>query len=229
MEGPAPSIIPTMRVVIAGSGRVGSDLAHAFADKGHDVSVVDIDKTALEILGSTFNGSVHQGLAYDMATLKEAGIEYADAFIAVTDSDNANLMAVQLAKEVFMVPTTIARLDEPSREPAYQELDIRYVPASRIVSRVIFEKVVEKEFDYHLTFETGEVEIVDMRLGRKAEGLTVGDIEINGRMRVAAIRRNDKTIIPTADSLLHAGDLLVAAAREGVSTKLRRYLAKETT
>lgn len=218
-----------MRIVIAGSGRVGSDLAHAFADRGHDVSVVDVDKSALELLGSTFNGSVHHGLAYDVETLKEAGIEYADAFIAVTNSDNANLMSVQLAKQVFMVPTTIARLDDPFREPAYQELDIDYVPASRLVSRVMFEKVVEKEFDYHLTFETGEVEIVDMRLGRRADGLTVSEIEVSGRLRVAAVRRGENTLIPQADFLLRPGDMIVAAARQGVSHKLRRYLQGDAT
>lgn len=213
-----------MRIVIAGSGRVGGDLAHEFADKGHDVSVVDVDKAALELLGSTFNGSVHHGLAYDVQTLREAGIEYADAFIAVTDSDNANLMSVQLAKQVFMVPTTIARLDDPFREPAYQELEIDYVPASRLVSRVLYEQVVEKEFDFHLTFETGEVEIVDMRLGKRAEGMSVGEFEVSGRLRIAAVRRDDSTLIPQNDFVLRQGDLLVAAAREGVSHKLRRYL-----
>lgn len=216
-----------MRIVIAGSGRVGSDLAHSFADRGHDVSVVDVDKSALELLGSTFNGSVHHGLAYDVETLREAGIEYADAFIAVTNSDNANLMSVQLAKQVFMVPTTIARLDDPFREPAYQELDIDYVPASRLVSRVMFEKVVETEFDFHLTFETGEVEIVDMRLGRRADGMTVSEFELSGRLRVAAVRRDESTLIPQADFVLRPGDMIVAAARQGVSHKLRRYLEGE--
>ncbi len=213
-----------MRIVIAGSGRVGGDLAHAFADRGHDVSVVDVDKSALELLGTTFNGSVHHGLAYDVETLREAGIEYADAFIAVTNSDNANLMSVQLAKQVFMVPTTIARLDDPFREPAYQELDIDYVPASRLVSRVILEKVVEREFDFHLTFETGEIEIVDMRLGRRVDGMTVSEIQVSGRLRVAAVRRGEDTVIPQDDFVLRPGDMIVAAARQGVSQKLRRYL-----
>jgi trk system potassium uptake protein TrkA len=203
---------------------VGGDLAHSFADRGHDVSVVDVDKSALELLGTTFNGSVHHGLAYDVATLREAGIEYADAFIAVTNSDNANLMSVQLAKQVFMVPTTIARLDDPFREPAYQELDIDYVPASRLVSRVMFEKVVEKEFDFHLTFETGEVEIVDMRLGRRADGMTISEIQVSGRLRIAAVRRGEDTMIPQDDFVLRPGDMIVAAARQGVSQKLRRYL-----
>ncbi|MFZ0492352.1 MAG: NAD-binding protein [Acidimicrobiia bacterium] len=213
-----------MRIVIAGSGRVGGDLAHSFADRGHDVSVVDVDKSALELLGTTFNGSVHHGLAYDVETLREAGIEYADAFIAVTNSDNANLMSVQLAKQVFMVPTTIARLDDPFREPAYQELDIDYVPASRLVSRVILEKVVEREFDFHLTFETGEIEIVDMRLGRRVDGMTVSEIQVSGRLRVAAVRRGEDTVIPQDDFVLRPGDMIVAAARQGVSQKLRRYL-----
>jgi len=214
-----------VRIVIAGSGRVGGDLAHELADNGHDVSVVDISKSALEDLGSTFNGSVHLGLAYDVAVLKEAGIEYADAFVAVTDSDNANLMAVQLAKEVFMVPKTIARLDDPHRERAYRQLDVAYVAASKLISKVVYEQIVEQEFRFHVTFEDGETEIVDMQLGPAAEGLKVEDLEIAGRLRVAAVRRDGQTFIPDAGSALRNDDLIVAAARQGVINKVRRYLA----
>ena len=216
-----------MRIVIAGSGRVGGDLAHELADHGHDVSVVDHSKSALEELGTTFNGSVHLGLAYDVGVLKEAGIEYADAFVAVTDSDNANLMAVQLAKEVFMVPKTIARLDDPNRERAYRELDVAYIPASRLIAKVVYEQVVEEEFRFHVTFEDGETEIVDMRLGAAAENLTVADLEIEDRLRVAAVRREGKTHIPDQKFRLKEGDLVVAAARKGVVSKIRRYLVTE--
>jgi trk system potassium uptake protein TrkA len=216
-----------MRIVIAGSGRVGGDLAHELADHGHDVSVVDHSKTALEELGTTFNGSVHLGLAYDVEVLKEAGIEYADAFVAVTDSDNANLMAVQLAKEVFMVPKTIARLDDPNRERAYRELDVAYIPASKLISKVVYEQVVEQEFKFHVTFEDGETEIVDMRLGTNVDNLPVSEFEIEDRIRVAAVRRNGKTHIPDAKFRLRAGDLVVAAARKGVIGKIKRYLVRE--
>lgn len=216
-----------MRIVIAGAGRVGGDLAHELADHGHDVSVVDHSKTALEELGTTFNGSVHLGVAYDVGVLKEAGIEYADAFVAVTDSDNANLMAVQLAKEVFMVTKTIARLDDPNRERAYRELDVTYIPASRLISKVVYEQVVEQEFRFHVTFEDGETEIVDMRLGAAAEGLQVSDFEIEDRLRVAAVRRDGQTYIPDEEFELKTGDLVVAAARKGVVGKIRRYLVTE--
>lgn len=203
---------------------MGSDLAQELADNDHDVSVVDISATALENLGSTFNGSAHLGPAYDVAVLKEAGIEFADAFVAVTDSDNANLMAVQLAKEVFMVPRTIARLDDPDREPAYRQLDVAYVPGSKLISRVIYEQIIEQEFWFHVTFEDGEIEIVDMHLGPAAEGLRVEDLEITERLRVAAIRRNGQTIVPGGEFALMSGDLVVAAAQKGVINKVRRYL-----
>lgn len=216
-----------MRIVIAGSGRVGSDLAHGLADRGHDVSVVDISRTALESLGTTFNGSVHLGLAYDVGVLREAGIEYAEAFVAVTDSDNANLMAVQLAKEVFMVPKTIARLDDPSRERAYRALDVDYIPASKLISKVVYEQLIEQEFRIHVTFEGGEIEIVDILLGPEASELTVGELEVEDRLRVAAVRRADRTFIPDNDFHLQAGDVVVAAARQGVSSKVRRYLAED--
>ena len=88
----------------------------------------------------------------------------------------------------------------------------------------MFEKVVEKEFDFHLTFETGEVEIVDMHLGRRADGMTVSEIQVSGRLRVAAVRRGEDTVIPQDDFVLRPGDMIVAAARQGVSHKLRRYL-----
>ena len=216
-----------MRIVIAGAGRVGGDLAHELADHGHDVSVVDHSKTALEELGTTFNGSVHLGLAYDVGVLQEAGIEYADAFVAVTDSDNANLMAVQLAKEVFKVPKTIARLDDPNRERAYRELDVAYIPASKLIAKVVYEQVVEQEFKFHVTFEEGETEIVDMRLGAAADNLPVSEFEIDDRLRVAAVRRDGKTFIPDGRFVLRTGDLVVAAARKGVVSKIKRYLLTE--
>jgi len=213
-----------MRILIAGSGRVGRELAQTLAEQGHDVSVIDNQAQALEALGSTFNGTVHRGLAYDVSTLREAGIEFADVFVAVTDSDNANLMAVQVAKEVFMVPRSIARLDAPAREDAYRALDIQYVPFSKIVSKVIYEQIIEEEFSFHVPFTDSDVEIVEMALGEGADHLTVGELEVEDRLRVAAVRRNGRTFIPGVGFALRPGDLVVAAAREGVSAKVQRFL-----
>ncbi len=213
-----------MRIVIAGCGRVGSDLANTLSEEGHDVSVVDADTDSFEMLGGTFNGTVHVGRAYDVKVLREAGIEFADVFVAVTNGDNANAMAVQVARSVFGVPQTIARLDDPARTEAYRALDIRHVAASRLTSRVIHEQIVDEEFDYHITFASGDVEIIDMMLSEEAAGMTVDDLEVRGQLRIAAVSRGGRTLIPAEDFKLRSGDLVTAAAKHGVLARVRKYL-----
>lgn len=214
-----------MRIVIAGCGRVGSDLAVTLSEEGHDVSVIDNLSGVFERLGSTFNGTTHEGLGYDVRVLREAGIEFADAFVAATDSDNANAMAVQVAKRVFGVPKTIARLDDPAREEAYRALDVQFVPGAKLTSKVIHEQIVREEFSYHVTFSGGDVEVVEMIIGPDGAGLPVADLEISDDLRVAAVFRGQRTIIPDDDFALAEGDLVVAAARTGARKKIRHYLA----
>lgn len=214
-----------MRIVIAGCGRVGSDLAITLAEEGHDVSVIDNRPGVFNRLGSTFNGTTHEGLGYDVRLLREAGIEFADAFVAATDSDNANAMAVQVAKRVFGVPKTIARLDDPAREDAYRALDVQFVPGAKLTSKVIHEQVVREEFSYHVTFSGGDVEIVDMMIGPEGAGLPVADLEVPDALRIAAVYRGHRTLIPDGDFALAEGDLVVAAARSGARKKVRRYVA----
>jgi trk system potassium uptake protein TrkA len=214
-----------MRIVIAGCGRVGSDLALTLSDEGHDVSVVDNRPDVFDRLGSTFNGTTHEGLGYDVRKLREAGIEFADAFVAATDSDNANAMAVQVAKLVFGVPKTIARLDDPAREEAYRALDVQFVAGAKLTSKVIHEQLVREEFSYHVTFSGGDVEVVEMIIGREGAGIRVRDLEIADDLRVAAVHRGHRTIIPGDDFVLAEKDLVVAAARTGARRKIRQYLA----
>ncbi len=210
--------------MIAGCGRVGSDLALHMAEEGHDVSIIDNRPGKLEALGTTFNGTTHFGRAIDIRLLKEAGIEFADAFAAVTNSDNMNVMSVQLAKQVFGVPRTLARLDDPGRADSYRTLDISYVAGAHLTANVIFEQLVNEEFAYHVTFSGGDVEVVEMSLGAKAEGLTVEDLEVEDQLRVAAVRRGGRTYVPDPSFELYENDLVVAAARLGVHNRVRRYL-----
>ena len=214
-----------MRVVIAGSGRVGREVALTLSQYGDDVSLVDERPEAFEDLGKSFDGTFHLGRAYDVETLRDAGIEEADAFLAATDSDNANLMAVQVATSVFGVPQAIARLDDPSREESYRTLGITFVTGSRLVARVMVELIREPEFAYHLTFSTHEIQIVEMTVGREGGGLAVGELEIDGSLRVSAVQRRDRVFIPTSEDLLVEGDLVVAAVRRGTSSRVERYLA----
>jgi trk system potassium uptake protein TrkA len=213
-----------VRVLVVGCGRVGSDLARHLADDGHDVSIIDESPDKLRALGSTFNGTIHVGLPVDIRVLREAGIELADALVAVTNDDNTNVMSVQLAKQVFGVPRTLARLDEPGRADSYRALDISYVAGAKLTANVMYERILEDDFDYHVTFSGGDVEIVEMELSAAAAGMTVRDIEVDDQLRVAAVRRRDRTLVPRGDFVLREGDLVVASAQRGVRSKIDRYL-----
>lgn len=89
---------------------------------------------------------------------------------------------------------------------------------------MIYERLVDEEFEYHITFSGGDVEIVEMTLGSKAEGITIEDFEIKRQLRVAAVRRGTHTHIPDASFELREDDLVVAAVRLGVHDRLHRYL-----
>lgn len=194
------------------------------SEEGHDVSVIDEDPQKIDTLGGSFNGRTQVGLAYDVRTLRSADIEFADAFVAVTSNDNANVMAVQVAKEVFGVPRTIARMDNPARADVYTALNVQYVLGAHLVSRVIHEQLMERNFDIHIAFGSGDVEIVEMRLGPSADSITVREFQIRDGLRVSAIERDGSTFIPTGDTELREGDLVVAAVKPGVSSRVEPFL-----
>jgi trk system potassium uptake protein TrkA len=215
-----------MRVVIAGCGRVGRQVAMLLVESGVDVSVIDNRPEAADALGRTFDGTFHIGQAYDVQALEAAGIREADAFLATTNSDNTNLMAVQVAKQVFEVPRAIARLDDPTRERSYRALDVDFVAGSHLVAQVMFERLREPDFAYHVSFPSGDVQVVEMVVGDLAAGVTVRVLERQGELRVAAVRREKDVMVATADLTLEAGDIVVAAVRRGTEDDVRAFLAE---
>ncbi len=113
-----------MRVVILGCGRVGSFLAKKLAGEGHQVTVIDRNSAAFRRLGPDFSGQVVLGTGIDEDVLRRAGIEQADAFVAVTNGDNTNVMAAQVAKEIFGVRRVVCRIYDHLRDEIYRSLGL---------------------------------------------------------------------------------------------------------
>jgi trk system potassium uptake protein len=113
-----------VKIVIVGCGRVGGSAAELWDRAGHEVIVLDISTRAFERLPSGFGGSAVRGDGTDEDVLRRAGTEGADIFIALTEGDNRNVMAAQLAVEAFEVPQVIAKINDPVRAAAYAELGI---------------------------------------------------------------------------------------------------------
>ncbi len=113
-----------MRVIIVGCGRLGAHLARRLDREGNEVTVIDRNAESFARLGSEFHGRMVFGTGIDEDILRRAGIESADAFIAVTNGDNTNAMASEIARLVFNVPRVVARLYDPVREDTFHTLGL---------------------------------------------------------------------------------------------------------
>jgi trk system potassium uptake protein TrkA len=135
-----------MHVIILGCGRVGSTLALMLDCEKHAVSVIDKDGDAFRRLGENFCGRTVAGWGIDADTLLEAGIEGADAFVAVTNGDNTNIMASQIAKTLFGVPHVLARIYDPLRAHVYREFDIETICSTTLSTGLLFDRLFERPF-----------------------------------------------------------------------------------
>jgi trk system potassium uptake protein TrkA len=113
-----------VKTVIVGCGRVGATLAEIFDQAGHEVIILDTSTMAFERLPSTFGGSAVRGDGTDEDTLRRAGAEDADVFVALTEGDNRNVMAAQVAVEALAARRVVAKINDPLRAAAYTELGI---------------------------------------------------------------------------------------------------------
>lgn len=121
-----------MYIIIVGCGRIGSMLATDLSNEGNDVVIIDQDRLKLDDLGSGFNGLRNVGVEYDNDVLQEAGIQKADVFYAMTPNDNVNLVAAQIAKKVYGVNRVISRVNDPTKQFLYDQLEIESICPSSL-------------------------------------------------------------------------------------------------
>ncbi len=136
-----------MKAVIMGCGRVGARVAGLLDHSGNRVTVIDTDSRAFRRLPPGFSGETVIGTGIDEDVLRRAGIEDADAFIAVTNGDNRNIMASQVARLVFEVPEVVCRIYDPVREDTYRRLGLTTVCPTTTISAIILDHVMRAASD----------------------------------------------------------------------------------
>lgn len=134
-----------MKVVILGCGRVGATLATQMDKAGHTVVVVDSSSDSFQRLDPTFRGEKVVGNGVDSEVLKRAGIETADAFAAVTNGDNRNIMASQLAREIFNVKKVICRIYDPLRHATFNELGLETICPTIVGASMLYDALTEQK------------------------------------------------------------------------------------
>ncbi|MDD5129995.1 MAG: TrkA family potassium uptake protein [Candidatus Omnitrophica bacterium] len=201
-----------MYIIIVGCGRVGSELAKLLSGEGHDVVVIDKAQNALNRLGNTFNGLTMVGNGFDLALLKQVGIEKADAFCAVTDGDNTNLISAQVAKKIFSVPKVLARVYDPQRAHIYAALGLDIISGTMLFSAMLRDKIIESRFSSYL-IESKDLGVIEIEVKNDLVGKTIQDINIPGDFIVAALRRMQGVVIPEPKTVLKNKDILMGVVK----------------
>src|SRR5512143_1631596 len=161
-----------MYVVIVGCGRVGAQVATLLAEEGHNVVIVDKNAESFKRLGKTFNGVTVVGNGFELDVLKEAGIEKADAFCSLTNGDNTNIMATQVAKKIFRVPRVIARVYDSARAHIYESLGLEILSGTVLFAAMIRDKLMDRRLSSFL-IEAGDIGIIELEVPESLSGKTV--------------------------------------------------------
>lgn len=217
-----------MFIVIGGCGRVGSQLAKNLDEQGHSVVVIDKDPESKRRLGSSFSGNFVVGNVFDVDDLINAGIEEADVFCALTNLDNTNIMACQVAKRIFNVKEVIGRLYNPERLSTYQKLGLEMVCGTSLLVTQLKNRVLTKGYDTIDTLPSNDIEIIKVVVPRKSSGKKISEFTLKGEFVPTAVIRNGQGLIPEPDFEIQENDILYFTVRISSMKKLFKKLNLET-
>jgi len=227
LPGPIPPCsVAHVHFVIMGCGRVGSTLAHSLEDQGHSVAVVDQTADAFRRLGSHFAGRRVTGVGYDRDTLREAGIEDAYAFAAVSSGDNSNILAARVARETFGVENVVARIYDPGRAEVYQRLGIPTVATVRWTSDQMLRRLLPQGAKTEWRDLTGSIRLAEVHVDNRWVGQRVSRLEEESGARVAFLTRYGEGLLPDDSTVVQDGDLVHVVMRERDSEHVERIFAK---
>lgn len=213
-----------MRVLVIGCGRVGSGLAKALEEAGHEVTVVDLDPKSFDRLGSGFRGRKLVGVGFDLDVLERAGIRRVDALAAVSGSDEANAVVGRLATRHFRVPRVVARLYDPGQADLYRRLGVLTISQVTWGVQRMIELLTQAGVGAVLSLGGGQVDLVEARVPELLVGRKVSELDLPGELEVVAVSRAGRTFLPSGPVLFEAGDVVHVAVAAGAAGRLQQLL-----
>lgn len=217
-----------MKIIVVGCGRMGSGLARALDRANHDVAVIDRDESAFEALGSNFGGLTVKGVGFDRNTLVKAGVERSDGLAAFTSSDDANTVTARIAREMFRVPTVVARLYDPDKADVYRRLGIQTIGSITWGIKRALEMFSYSKFDVVESLGSGGgVEILRVGATASLVGHKLSELNIPGEIKVVALERGGKAAVAPDELTIESGDQLYVAAYASSVAQLRALMGIE--
>ena len=217
-----------MHTIIAGCGRVGSELAVNLSRLGHTIAIVDKNPKAFERLKPGFDAKQVIGFVFDREVLEEAGIHDATAFASVTSGDNSNILSARVAKEHYRVPKVVARIYDPRRAQIYQRVGIQTVATVRWTTDQILRSLLPEEAPVEYTVDNGEVVMTALPAPTEVVGRTALALDLDGRRRVVAISRFGVPRVPDSSLTVQEGDILHISLVRGDLGDLAESLKQAT-
>jgi len=191
-----------------GCGRVGAELTIQLAKAGHSVAIVDKRKTAFDRLPPGFDAKTIVGIGFDREVLQRAGIEEADAFVAVSNGDNSNIVSARVAREHFKVPKVIARIYDPRRAEIYERLDIPTISSVRWAAKQVQHLLFHGKESMRDTLGGGSLLQLQIKLPEHLVGKKISSVTSDGKVEVIGVDRGGDGFIPTEDSTFQEGDIV---------------------
>ncbi len=219
-----------MRVVVAGAGNVGTHLAADLAARGHEITLIEQDKGAIARAKAEIPESVNvlMGDACEPYVLEEAKLGQADVIVAATGDDEDNLVVSLLAKQEFAVPRVVARVNHPSNEWMFTEqwgVDAAVSPP-HILTALVEEAVTVGDVVRLLKLDRSGAALVELTLqqGSSAAGRPMYELRLPLDSAIVAIVREGHVVIPQPETVLVAGDEVMAIAKPDAEEDLRQAL-----
>ncbi len=219
-----------MKIVIAGGGKIGMHLALAMIEKRHYVSLIEADKMKCQRLANEIDAEIVCGDCTNVAALETANTKNADCFMAVTGSDQDNIVASQLAKNYFNAKKVIARSSNPRNLETFHLLGVDYaVSSTEIITKLIEQEANLDNMHLLASFSKGKGAICTIKLSDKTKyhGVALKDIKFPQGMLVISVVRNDDMMIPNGSTVLNKGDDVIAVCSEKYQNAMKKLLGEE--
>ena len=201
-----------MRLIIIGHSQTVYYLARQFVRRKYHVTVISSDEQRSREIAEHTKATVILGDGTDIQRLEESGARQADVLLALTQHDQDNLIACQIAQEIFQIPRTIALVNDPDNEPIFQELGVSVAfSATRILGAILDQEAGFEDVMDLMPIAQGRVNITEVRIPEDspALGKSLIDLELTEQSLIACIIRNNQMIIPRGNTELQANDHLI--------------------
>ncbi len=208
-----------MKVIIIGCGRMGAELAYRLFKRGHDVAVIDRKDEAFNKLPTDFQGRLYEGEALNQDVLERAGIKNCDALAVVTEGDTMNIVTAHMARHQYKVKNVVARNFDPQYRSLFEAFNLQVVSATGWAAQRLEELLYHTDLRTVFSAGNGEIELYEVTISEGWNNQKLGKLMANQAAVSASLTRAGRAFLPTTETILETGDvLLISATLDGVQS-----------